>query len=60
MGVYDNLEEAQDDSMMDNFASPESMDDIDPDAILDDPSSSVEMKKMAIQMIKDRYLKPQE
>lgn len=60
MGMYDDLEEAQDDSMMDNLQSPEPMQDIDPDTILNDPSSSVEEKRMAIQMIKDRYLKPRE
>lgn len=60
MGMYDTLEEVQEDSEMDSLESPESIQDIDPDTILDDPSSSVEMKKMAIQMIKDRYLKPQE
>lgn len=60
MGMYDELEEVQDDSEMEDLDSPETMPDIDPDTVLSDPSSSIEMKKMAIQMIKDRYLKPQE
>lgn len=60
MGMYDEMEEVEDDSFMDDLESPEAMADIDPDTVLNDPSSSVEMKKMAIQMIKDRYLKPQE
>lgn len=60
MGMYDDMNEIQDDSMMEDLDSPDAMPDIDPDTILSDPSSSVEMKKMAIQMIKDRYLKPQE
>lgn len=60
MGMYDELEEVQEDSDMEDLDSPEAMPDIDPDTILNDPASSIEMKKMAIQMIKDRYLKPQE
>jgi len=60
MGMYDSMDEIQDDSDMEDLESPEAMQDIDPDTVLNDPSSSIEMKKMAIQMIKDRYLKPQE
>ncbi len=54
MGLYDNLDEVQD------FSSPDAMADIDPDSVLNDPTADIEMKKMALQMIKDRYLKPQE
>lgn len=60
LGMYDNLDEMQDDSDMDLLDSPESMADIDPDTVLSDPEASIEMKKMALQMIKDRYLKPQD
>lgn len=34
--------------------------DMEPEEILDDPNASYEMKKMAMQRIKDRYLKPRE
>jgi hypothetical protein len=60
MGMYDNLDEVQDDSDIQDFSSPESIQDIDPDTVLNDPTADIEMKKMALQMIKDRYLKPQE
>lgn len=32
----------------------------DPESVLNDPQSPVELKQMAIQKIKDRYLKPKE
>jgi hypothetical protein len=60
MGMYDSMDEMEDDVAFDSMESPEAMEDIDPDIVLNDPSSSIEEKKMAIQMIKDRYLKPQE
>lgn len=34
------------------------LEDADPDEILKDPSASFEMKQQALQMIRDRYLKP--
>lgn len=60
LGLADTLDEVQDDSDMEMFDSPDAMADIDPDSVLADPESSIEMKKMALQMIRDRYLKPQE
>lgn len=60
LGIADTLEEVQDTEDMDLLDSPDAMEDINPDDVLSDPDSSVEMKKMAIQMIKDRYLKPSE
>ena len=60
LGMADNLDELQDIEDMDMLGSPELMDDVDPDTVLADPESTTEMKKMALQMIKDRYLKPQE
>lgn len=35
-------------------------DDRDPEMILNDPASSFEQKKIAMQMVKDKYLKPQD
>jgi hypothetical protein len=60
LGMADDLEEVQDTEDMDMLDSPEAMPDIDPDTVLSDPESTMEMKKMALQMIRDRYLKPQE
>lgn len=60
LGLVDSMDEMQDELDFDSLESPDAMNDIDPDTVLSDPEASVEMKKMAIQMIKDRYLKPQE
>jgi hypothetical protein len=38
----------------------EQPDEREPEEILDDPTSSFELKKLAMQQIKDRYLKPRE
>lgn len=34
--------------------------DSDPEAVLNDPSADVELKKMAMQKVLDKYLKPKE
>jgi hypothetical protein len=60
LGLVDSMDEMEDEIAFDSMESPESMEDIDPDTVLNDPMSTIEEKKMAIQMIKDRYLKPQE
>jgi hypothetical protein len=38
----------------------EDFEDMDPEDILDMPNVPIEMQKMALQQIKDRYLKPRE
>jgi hypothetical protein len=38
----------------------EDLEDMDPEDILDMPNVPIEMQKMALQQIKDRYLKPRE
>jgi hypothetical protein len=60
--IPEMLPEEQNSDMMDEFV-PEPTEDfetMEPDDILKDPSSSMDLKKFAMKQIKDRYLKPRE
>lgn len=63
LDAYDNIDDLQNDQAFDTMETEDvyaDLSDIDPDEVLDDPSASFEMKKNAIQQIKDRYLKPRD